>query len=163
MIGLQKLWKMSFISSKKLGDIHLFVNFPLNFLGCNGCFGLFTKIIKKSGASFCCPFSNWFFCNNVLYLILHLWTRFQCHTFCPSQDIKQSVLLSSYLDNWWRHELFEFLLRQLMTLWTLRFIFDHSLKQWLTGRKRRKDRNTKNWISRERKELFRRWNKKDFS
>ena len=89
--------------------------------------------------------------------------KFQCHTFCPSKDIKQSVLLSSYLDNWWRHELFEFLLRQLMTSWTLRFIFDHSLKQWLTGRKRRKDRNTKNWISRERKELFRRWNKKHFS
>ena len=26
-------------------------------------------------------------------------------SFFPSQDIKQNVLLSSYLDNWWRHEL----------------------------------------------------------
>ena len=25
------------------------------------------------------------------------------HTFFPSQDIKQNVLLSSYLDSWWRH------------------------------------------------------------
>ena len=31
-----------------------------------------------------------------------------------------------------------------MTSWTLRFIFDNSLKKWTTGRKRRKDRNTKN-------------------
>ena len=82
----------------------------------------------------------------VTYFILHLWTRFQCHAFFPSQDIKQN----------------EFLFRQLMTSWTLRFIFDHPLKQWPTGRKRGKDRNTKNWISREWKELFR-LNKKHFS
>ena len=35
----------------------------------------------------------------------YLWTKFQSHTFFPSQDIKQNVLLSSYLDNWWRHKL----------------------------------------------------------
>ena len=56
----------------------------------------------------------------------------------------------------------EFLFRQLMLSWTLRSIFDRPPKQWPTGRKRRKDRNTKNWISRERKELFG-WNKKQFS
>ena len=27
------------------------------------------------------------------------WTKFQCYTFFPSQDIKQNVLLSSYLDH----------------------------------------------------------------
>ena len=48
----------------------------------------------------------------------------------------------------------EFSFRQLMTSWTLRFIFDHPLKQWLTGTKRGKDRNTKNWTSRERKGFF---------
>ena len=32
-------------------------------------------------------------------------TRLHCHTFFPSQDIKQNVFLSSYLDNWWHHEL----------------------------------------------------------
>ena len=30
----------------------------------------------------------------------------------------------------------EFFFRQLMTSWTLRFVFDHRLKQWLAGRKR---------------------------
>ena len=28
-----------------------------------------------------------------------LWTKFQCQTFFPSQDVKQNVFLSSYLDN----------------------------------------------------------------
>ena len=28
------------------------------------------------------------------------WTKFQHHTFFTSQDIKQNVLLSSYLDSW---------------------------------------------------------------
>ena len=36
------------------------------------------------------------------------------------------------------------------------------LKQWLTREKRSKEENTKIWISRERKELFR-WNKKHLS
>ena len=47
------------------------------------------------------------FYKNVLYLILYLWRRFQCQTFFPSEDVKQNVLLSSYLDNWWRHELWD--------------------------------------------------------
>ena len=71
----------------------------------------------------------------------------------------------SYLFSFSRYQtkcVIEFLFRQLMASWTLRFIFDHPLKQWPTGRKRGKGRNTKNWISWEWKELFR-WNKKDFS
>ena len=32
-------------------------------------------------------------------LMLYQLTQFQCHTFFPSQDIKQNVLLSSYIDN----------------------------------------------------------------
>ena len=39
------------------------------------------------------------FLNNVPYLILYQWTKCQYHTFFPSQDVKQNVLLSSYLDN----------------------------------------------------------------
>ena len=39
------------------------------------------------------------FLHDFPYLILYQWTKFQCHTFFPSQDIKQNVLLSSYLDN----------------------------------------------------------------
>ena len=49
-----------------------------------------------------------------------------------------------------------------MTSQSLRFTFDQPLKQWLTGRKRWEDRDTTNWITRERQELFR-WNKKHFS
>ena len=41
-------------------------------------------------------------------------------------------------------------------------MLDQPLKQRLTGRKRGEDGNTKIWISREQKELFR-WNNKYFS
>ena len=43
-------------------------------------------------------FGAYFLHKNVSYLILYLWTKFQCHTFFLSEDIKQNVLLSSYLD-----------------------------------------------------------------
>ena len=68
------------------------------FLECNGCFGLLNKIKKGSGAGFWCTFSAWFFYKKVPYLILYQWTKFQCHTLFLSQDIKQNVLLSFYLD-----------------------------------------------------------------
>ena len=51
------------------------------------------------------------------------------------------------------------LFRQVMTSQTLRFFLNQPLKQWLTGKKRGEDENTKIWISQERKELFR-WNQK---
>ena len=41
-------------------------------------------------------------------------------------------------------------------------IFHHCLSQWPIEKKRGEDRNTKIWMSRGWKELFR-WNKKDFS
>ena len=69
------------------------------------CFGLFTKIKKGSGINCWFTFSAWVFHTNAPYLILYQLTKFQCHIFFPSQDIKQNVLLSSYLDNWWRHKL----------------------------------------------------------
>ena len=37
----------------------------------------------------------------------------------------------------------KFLFRQLMMSQTLRFVLDQTLKQWLTGRKRGEDGNTK--------------------
>ena len=122
--------------------IILFQNILLlkQFPACNDCSGLFTKIIKRSWTSFCCTFSARLVNKNVLYLILYLWTKCRYQTKCVN----------------------ELLFRQLTTSWTLRFIFNHTLKQWPTGRKRGKDRNTKIWISRERKKLFR-WNKKHFS
>ena len=78
---------------------------PLSRENPDGCFGLFTKIRKGSDTSFWYNFLHDFFHKNVPYLILYLWTKLQCHTFFPSQKIKQNVLLTSYLDNWWYHEL----------------------------------------------------------
>ena len=88
--------------------------------------------------------------------------KVQYHFFFPSQDIKQNVLLSHYLNNWWRHKLEE-------------FIFNHPLNHPLsifpssfpsrslrpTGKRWGKNRKKKIWISRGRKELFR-WNKSIF-
>ena len=108
--------------------------------GSTCCFGLFTKIKKGSGISLWASFCAWFFHKNVPYLMLYQLTKFQCHIFFPSQDIKQNVLLSSY--SWG-------------------CIFHHPRKQLLTGKKKIGRRNTKVWISGEWKEIFR-WNKKYF-
>ena len=62
--------------------------------------GYLRKLNMGSGTSFgVCIFSAWFFHKSVPYLIICLWIKFQCHTFFLSQDLKQNVLLSSYLDN----------------------------------------------------------------
>ena len=45
------------------------------------------------------------FGKNVSYSIIYHLTKFQCHTFFPSQDIKQNMLLSSFSDNRRRHKL----------------------------------------------------------
>ena len=70
-----KIWKNCFILSKKLFCISKYSNFVIfssfqstlflkEFLACNGCFGLFTKIKKGSGTSFWCTFA-WFLHKNV--------------------------------------------------------------------------------------------------
>ena len=74
--------------------------FLKKFLAWNGWFGLFTKIKKEFETSFWSTFSVWLFHKNVPYLILYQCPKFQCHTFFSSQDIKQNVLSSSYLDSW---------------------------------------------------------------
>ena len=56
------------------------------------------KLKKDLGLAFMQIFCM-IFPKNVLYLILYQWPKFQCHTFFPSQDIKQNMLLSSYLDS----------------------------------------------------------------
>ena len=53
-----------------------------------------------------------------------------------SQDMKQNVLLSSYLN-------IKFLFKQLMASQTLRFTFDQAFKHWLTRRKGGEGENTK--------------------
>ena len=60
--------------------------------------GYFAKLKKGLGLAFGAHFL-YDFSINVPYLILYQWTKFQCHTLFLSQDIKQNVLLTSYLDS----------------------------------------------------------------
>ena len=118
------------------------------FLACNDCFGLFTKIKRGSGNSFWCTFSAWFFHKNVFYLILYQWGNFQCHNSFSNPRYQTKYVI-------------KFIFRQLMMSQTIRFMFDQPIKQCLTERKREEDGNTKIWKFREWKKLFR-WNKKTF-
>ena len=55
-------------------------------------------------------------------------------------------VLMSHLISFSRYQtkcVIKFLFRQLMMSQTIRFMLDQSLKQWLTGRKRGEDENTK--------------------
>ena len=56
------------------------------------------KFTKGSCTGFRCIIAAKFFHENVSYVILYQLTKFQSHIFLPSRDIKQKVLLSSYLD-----------------------------------------------------------------
>ena len=58
-LGLKEKIKLPF----KGFSIILFQNILLlkEFLACNGYFGIFTKLIKRSGSSFCSIFSAWVF------------------------------------------------------------------------------------------------------
>ena len=59
-------------------------------------FGYLAKLERSLWLAFGAHFLHGFFCKNVPYLILY---QFQCHTFFLSQDIKQNMLLSFYLDS----------------------------------------------------------------
>ena len=67
--------------------------------------GYLPKLKRSLGLAPGAHFLYDFFHKNVPYLILYRLTKFKCHTFFPSQDIKQNVLLSSYLGSWRRHKL----------------------------------------------------------
>ena len=58
---------------------------------------LFWVICQNKKSSMGLAFGVYFL--YVPYLILYQWTRFQCHNFFPSQDIKRNVLLRSRLDS----------------------------------------------------------------
>ena len=89
--------------SKKLTLLKLFdeqnIFFLEEFITCNGSFGLFTKIKKGVSNKILVHIFCMIFPQNVSYLTFYQLKTLQCHTFFPSQDIKQIVLLSSYLDN----------------------------------------------------------------
>ena len=96
------------------------------FVSCNGCFGLFTKTKKGSGTSFRCTFCAWFFHKNV-HKGLSI-QKFSVSHFCSFSRYQIKCII-------------KFLFRQLMMSWTLRFIFDHPLKQWSTGKRGGEDGN----------------------
>ena len=62
-------------------------------------FWIITKIKKWFGLAFGAHFMHYFSIIFFFYLIPYIWTKFQGHTFFSSQDMKQNMLLSSYLDN----------------------------------------------------------------
>ena len=72
------------------------------------------RISKEFGISFWYTFSGWFFQKIVTHIILYQLMKLQCQTFLS-------------FSRYWRKSLLKFLLRQLMTSWTLRFIFDQPL------------------------------------
>ena len=57
--------------------------------------GYMTKLKRGLGVTFGVHFLHEFFHKN---LKLYQWPKFQCHTLFLSQDSKQNMLLSSYLD-----------------------------------------------------------------
>ena len=61
--------------------------------------GYLSKLNRGFGLAFGAHFRYVFFPCNAPYLIVYPLTKFPCHIFFTSQDIKQNVLLSSYLDN----------------------------------------------------------------
>ena len=61
--------------------------------------GYLAKLKRGLGLAFSVHFLDIFFHKNHPYLILYHWTKFQCHNLFLSHDIKQNVLLSSYLDS----------------------------------------------------------------
>ena len=58
--------------------------------------GYTPKLKRGLGLAFGAHFLHDFSIKNVPYLMLYQWTKFQCHIFFPSQDIKQNMLLSSF-------------------------------------------------------------------
>ena len=61
--------------------------------------GCLPKLKQGLGLAFAAHFLYDFSIKNVPYLILYQLTEFRCRSFFASQNIKQNVLLSSYLDN----------------------------------------------------------------
>ena len=58
-----------------------------------------SKLKRNPGVAFDAHFLYDFSIKLFPHLTLHQWPKFQCHTFFSSQDIKQNVLYSSYLDS----------------------------------------------------------------
>ena len=75
------------------------IYFQKNFLHTMAVLVYLPKLKRGLELAFGAYFLHEFSIKIVLYLILYQQTKFQCHNFFPSKDIKQYVLLSSYLDS----------------------------------------------------------------
>ena len=69
--------------------------FSKEFLACNGCFGLFTKLKRSLALAFGAHFLHDY---SIKMFLINL-SMDKVSTFFPSQNNKQNVLLSSYLDS----------------------------------------------------------------
>ena len=120
--------------------IILFKNILLlkEFLACNDVLGLFTKIKRGPETSFWCTFLHDF--STKMFFIAYS-IKFQCHNSFTFPRYQTKCVI-------------KFLLGQLMMSQTMRFMLDQPLKQWLTGGRRGEGRNTKIWISREKKSFL---------
>ena len=100
-LGLEEKTRLSFLMTLFKKELNSF-----KIMSCmQWLFWVIYQNLIRFGTSFWCIFSAWFFHKNVPCLIIHQLTMFQCFIFFLSQDIKRNVLLSSYLVNWWHHEL----------------------------------------------------------
>ena len=107
--------------------------FLKEFLACNDCFRLFTKIKRGQGLTFGAH-------------LLHDFTIKMFHIFFHNVTLSMDKVSMLYISSFSTYQakcITKFLFRQLMILWTLRFILDQALKQWLTERKRGEDGNKK--------------------
>ena len=71
----------------------------MNFLHPMAALGYLPKLQRDLRLALVTFSAKFLFYKNDIYLILYQLTKFQCHNFFLSQDIKQNVLSSSYLDN----------------------------------------------------------------
>ena len=84
----------------KLTFLKLFyILFLKEFLACNGCFWFLPELKRGLGLAFGAHFLHDFSIKMFLIYNTFILPQFQCHNFLPSQDVKQNVLLRSYLDN----------------------------------------------------------------
>ena len=175
MIALPKLWKVLFISSKKLFSFsrysyfcNLFPSFP-QFPDTKGQMevgqfvmswtdfhkGFLINLFQNIWTFKRISWMQWLFWV-ITKIKKGVWDYLLMHISCiifPQKcflfnTLSMGKVSMSYLFSFPRYQtksFIKFLFRQLMSQ-TIRFILDQPLKQWLTGRKRGEDKNTKIWI-----------------
>ena len=91
-VNFKTFWQSSFKTSY----------FQKNFLHAMAVLSYLPKLKRSLGLVLGAYFLHDFSMKMFLIWYSIYGQKFQCHTFLPSQDIKQNMLLCSYLDNWWK-------------------------------------------------------------